>query len=406
MQITSAIPSVSSRSGSTAVIKSNKRGLYIALNAMMITIVSAASLMNGNAEFDRCLYIVTLFAICSSPLLFLSSLMGKELLVLLYLTVYFITFCALDLVGLFVRIPVPAYPRNLLFTQGETAIILGAACLLAGYAIAATLIPKHSPGILRRDWSPNITTFLGLALWAIGFYFAASLQFGVADAYAKISFDPRVGGFFTMFRMMQPLGTLILIYRYLTTRKKGALILLLATMVADAALGFVGDTKQLAVQGPLLYLVCVVALRQRFPIKEAVVFIIFAGFLFNFSNQYRDMLHTRAMTRGKALESISSIAGQLERTNKDVNKGFEQGIRAFAERITLKYFVELVVAKTGKGIEFQNGHTIKPLLFAFAPRFILPDKEDNAMTGRLFNAEFHITDLPSTYVAIGQLGEL
>jgi hypothetical protein len=392
-------------SGAAPEEKRRRRGLYIVSNALMVMVVAIAFAMNDNAEFGLGMYIVGLFSICTSPLLFLSSFRGKELLVLLFLAVYFDAFCLQDLAGLFSNGPSLSYPRPSLFTQGEAAILLGSLCVLAGYAAASMLVPKRHSGILTREWSPGFSTVLGIGLWVTGFCFIAAFQFGAADLHARVGFDPRIAGFFTLFRMMEPLGMLMLIYQYLITRRKILIPLLLAMMAADVALGFLGDTKELAIRGPLLYLVCQVGLRERLPIIETFVFILFAGVLFNAFAQYRDFLHSRSMTREKAFENIGAVLDRLLRKNEDVGKGLSNGIDYLAERISLKSYVELVIARTGNGVDFQNGKTIQPLLFAFVPRFILPDKEDNAMTGRLFNRKFHLSESDETYIAMGQLGE-
>lgn len=383
-----------------------KRGLFFGLNALMAAVVLVSYLLGDDAELGTALYITALFALCTLPLCFLSSFRSKELLLLLLLAIYFIMFCLKDLANLVLQLPATPYPRDLLLTAGEIAIVVGAVCLLTGRWFATLLIPAHTPGILTRDWSPRITTLLGIAFWAVGFYFTASHQFGIADLHARTSSDPRIAGFFTMFRMLQPLGTLILIYQYLTTKRKLILIMLLATIAADIGLGFLGDTKEVAVRGPILYLVCLICLRERVPVVQTLVFVMLAGLLFHVFSQYRDLLHSRAMTREKALENIDSTLDRLERRNADVGASFTQGIDYLTDRFSLKAMVELTLARTGHGVEFQHGRTIKPLLYAFVPRFILPDKENNAMTGLLFNHEFHISESRQTYIAIGPLGEL
>ena len=53
----------------------------------------------------------------------------------------------------------------------------------------------------------------------------------------------------------------------------------------------------------------------------------------------------------------------------------------------------------------QNGYTLIPMLAAFIPRIIWPDKLD-VQTGQLLNKEFRVSAVAYTYISPSHLGEM
>ena len=106
------------------------------------------------------------------------------------------------------------------------------------------------------------------------------------------------------------------------------------------------------------------------------------------------------------MSNIESRISNIARQGDGIGDRLSDGAEYLTNRLSIKPFVEMIVARTGNQVEFQNGHTIKPLLYAFIPRLILPDKQDSSNTGRFFNQEFRVSASPDTYIAFSQLGEL
>ena len=73
--------------------------------------------------------------------------------------------------------------------------------------------------------------------------------------------------------------------------------------------------------------------------------------------------------------------------------------------MSLKGSVELIVTRTGHDIAFQNGYTLTPILTAFVPRLIWPDKPD-VQTGQIMNRVFQISEVEDTHISPSHLGEL
>lgn len=391
---------------STSFRKKEKRRLFYIVNTLIIILISIAMLTNKHASLRDAIYIVVLGAICTSPLLFITSYRGKYSLMLIFLAYYFGAFGLKDISDLIANKPLPSVSPGYFLTGGETVILLGAICFIIGYSAMSRLLPANNKGILKRDWLPRATLVFGFMFWIIGFYVTATWQFGFADRYANVSITHSLGGFIALLRILQPLGTLVLIYMVLITGNKTALIILILTMLADFGLGFAGDSKEIAFRGPMLYLFSMVMLREKLPLYQSVAFVLIAGFAFSIFSAYRVAVHSKHESRSDAFKNIGSTLGAISEKGGTVGDRLSSGLDYLAERITLKQNVELIVARTGKDVPFQNGHTIAPLLYAFIPRFILPNKADSGMAGQLFNREFKLSPDPDTYISVSQLGEL
>lgn len=373
-------------------------------------LVMLALATNPHARLGIGAYVVLLFTLCSSPILFITNYRGKASLMLMFLAYYFAAFGLLDLSNLISFNPLPPRPAHALFTTGEIVILAGALAFIAGYGLAASFVSERNTGILRKDWSPKAIPAVGIIAWLIGFYTNALVQFGVGDQFTLTDYNlGAFGGFIVLARILSPVGVLMLVYSYLTTGKRSSLIVLIVMMLGDFGLGFVGDTKEMAIRDPLLFLFSYLILRERVPVIITIIFVVAAGIAFNFFAAYRDELGSRHESRVAALSKIDSKLEKILGENKPLTQRFGEGLEYFSSRITLKQNVEIIASRVGKDKEYKNGYTLKPLLYAFIPRFIKPDKQDSSEVGRLFNREFiyaYYGGSPDTYMSVSTIGEL
>ena len=382
-----------------------KRILFYVINIAIVTLVGTAMMTNSHAGMGDGLFVIALTMLCTLPLLFIRSYRGKYSLMIVLLAYYYGSFAAKDLVALASNKPMAGPAPDAFLSGGEIAILLGAVCFILGYVSVARLYPERGPGILSRDWSPAVMLAAGTVIWAIGFYVTTTWQFGIADRYSNVTLSQSIGGFVSLLRMLHPLGSLILIYLFLTSRSKPALFVLVITMLADVVLGFLGDSKEIAVRAPILYLFSAVLLRERLPLAQGIAFLLITSILFSVFSAYRGEVHSRHESRDHALSRIDSRLGSIAGSDS-LGERFSGGLEYFTDRISLKIFVELIVERSGKDVEFLNGYTIEPLLYAFIPRLIAPDKTDSSMAGLVFNQKFHISAAPETYISMSQVGEL
>lgn len=383
-----------------------KHRIFLAINGIVLGCTAVAVLTNPYASASTAAYVVLLSITCTLPLLFASHYGGRASLLIIFLAYYFATFGLGSFVSLFAYQPVaPAYGGVTSSWGGSIAILVGAVCFLAGYGVTTGLPIYRAGGWSAREWAPQVTAVVGSACWAIGWLSTVSLQFGAADPNSGQHINPMIGGFLALIRLLEPVGTLLLIYLYVTARSRKILALIIAIMVLDALLGFFGGSKQIAMRTPVLFVLSFVLLRERIPVLFLVVFTLITGLFFNAFQNYRNELSTLGQTRTSAVAQISAGKNSLLHTDTSLGKRLSGGFDYFLLRISQKPIMDIIVARTGKdGIKFQDGATLAPLLYIFIPRLIAPNKPNN-ITGLLFNHTFSLSTA-NTFVGSTNLGDL
>lgn len=392
----------------TQMSSSGKGVLFIWVNLLVLFVVMTAMALNHDAQIGQVVYIIVLSMICTLPLIFMKAYRGTLFLMMIFLAYYFASFALKDISDLLLAKNTRALTSSgAFFTEGEWAIVAGAVLFVVAYGAVCAIFRDHDTKVLARDWSPAYRIILGVLCWAIGFTITVIWQLGAADVYSDVkATSSSYTGLVIMFRVLQPLGTLMLIYHFLVGKSRWALVILIFTMLADFVMGFVGDSKELAVRDLLLYLVSMVLLRERIPLYQTMVFVLIVGISFSFFSAYRLAVHSKHESRIEALDNINKHVSAITGRDSTIGERFADGLEYFADRITLKSSVEQILARTGKDIRFQDGRTIEPLLYIFIPRVLWPDKPNSSMAGQVFNQEFKISASKNTYISTSQVGEL
>lgn len=391
----------------TQMSSSGKGVLFIWVNLLVLFVVMTAMALNHDAQIGQVVYIIVLSMICTLPLIFMKAYRGTLFLMMIFLAYYFASFALKDISDLLLAKNTRALTSSgAFFTEGEWAIVAGAVLFVVAYGAVCAIFRDHDTKVLARDWLPGSRVILGVLFWSIGFVITIAWQLSAADTFSGVKVSNSYIGLIIMFRILQPLGTLILIYHYLVSKSRWALAILIITMLADFVMGFVGDSKELAVRDLLLYLVSMVLLRERIPLYQTMVFVLIAGISFSFFAAYRLAVHSKHESRIEALDNINKHVGAISSHGNSLSERFFDGLEYFADRITLKSSVEQIVSRSGVDIAFQQGRTIEPLLYIFIPRVLWPDKPNSSMAGQVFNQEFKISASKNTYISTSQVGEL
>jgi len=133
--------------------------------------------------------------------------------------------------------------------------------------------------------------------------------------------------------------------------------------------------------------------------------------MFPMAYQYRAYMGKYYVSVGETLEDISGNLDKALKTDiaeqkkKGLTDSVLAGVVSIAGRANMKPSVELIMARAGRDLPYQNGYTLSPLLYVLIPRMILPDKPD-VPVGRLFNQEFDISASPDTWISTSFIGEL
>jgi hypothetical protein len=383
-----------------------RRPLYALLNLVFVLLVGAGAASGINPN-PRLLYVCMLFAVCTSPILKLERLNGTYAILGVFSGLYFLFFGALDVTSIFSFFPGQSAG---VLSSAELVILVGGVLVLLGYHSAVRLVQRKPVGA-TRDWPPSTLLIAGLILWALGtaasWYWQVHVVVRTVEVKNDLSATATVGVLIA--RTIQPLGVLVLAYCLATFRKPYMLPVMLAVVAVQVVLGFVTDSKETAMHAAFLIIMTLLLVRGRIPkawVAGAMVGIILAFPVFQ---AYRTQITgVRHMTNAQAAENIGQVFDIAREFSQKAASGYGGATyktQSFVERSSLKSNIELILAHAGGDVRYQNGDSILPLLAAFIPRLIWPNKPIDS-TGQVFNREFHVSVFRDVYISPSHLGEL
>jgi hypothetical protein len=389
--------------------------LYVALNAAFALLVGVAYAVGGCPN-PRLLYLILLFALCSTIVIDIDRINGRYSLLGLFMLVYFVSYGVGDLNDLFVggasSKGIAPERMGTALSKTEVVILLGGLMLVLGCRITIFAADARRRIPSARDWSKRTILIVGPILWVIGSYATYTWYvYIVPDTTNDVvrkglgSISTFAASAFILGQMMQPLGILLLAYALRAFRSPFLLPVVIGMVVLQVLLGFVVDIKGMAMLGGILIIMTSVLVDGRFPKAWLAAFVVFVIFVFPVFQAYRTAIHgERGLARTAVIENFGKVL-QLTLAAKDkVNSGRDRA-QTFLERSSLKGSTEVIVEKTGNGVDFQRGHTLTPLLATFVPRIIWSDKGE-VRTGQLVNKAFHLTESEDIWISPSHLGEL
>jgi len=374
--------------------------LYGMLNLGFICYVATAASIGGSPN-PRTLYLVLLFALCSTPLLLMKRPNDRFSLYTIFLGMYFVSYGVLDLTSLLQASS--SEPGSAALAPGELVILCGGAAFALGYrALAARQVEPA----LAADWPMSRLVIVGMALWLAGTY--ATWYWTIRLTVRAGQFDWSTGTFVATLLMLgryaQPLGLMIMAYAYTISRSVLLTLVIVVLAAFQVVLGFASDTKGGAMSAGIMVIVTGFLVNGKIPKGWAVAGVLFIFLAFPIFQAHRAIVvgergesnANTAADLGKALEI--SIAGE-----KRTEAGHAE---SFFQRSSVKSAIDMIVNKTGEGgVPYEHGYTLIPLATAFIPRLIWPDKLD-VQTGQLVDKVFHVTGTGEVYISPSHLGEL
>jgi hypothetical protein len=379
------------------------------VNVGFLVLVGMACAVGGSPN-PRIPYVVLIFALCSTPVLYLDTLNGRYSLLGIFLAAYFLMFGAGDLAGLAQGTTTEGSRTPLSLT--ELVILVGGTILVMTYRFVVSLYDASDKHVAPRDWSPTAVLLGGAVMWAIGTY--ATYQWYVHivtdttnDAVTRgirsqSAIDISIS---ILAQMMQPLGILLIAYAWRTLRRHLLLVPVLLVVVLQVALGFVADAKGLAMLGGILVIITIILVDARIPKWWLVGALAYALLVFPIFQAYRTEIHgNRGIARVAVVENFAKVLGLALSAEDKVNNGRHRA-QTLLERSSVRGSVQMIVEKTGNGVAYQHGYTLTPLLATFIPRILWTDKPD-VPTGQLVNKEFHVSDGQDVYISPSNVGEL
>jgi hypothetical protein len=383
--------------------------LYLLVNIAFAMLLGAAVASHG-LESPRLIYLVILGLLCSSPMLLMRRLNDRFAILAVNLLLYFLFFAAADVVATFAGAAKATHAS--VFTLAEGIILAGAASLIVGYVLASKAAGTTATANAPAEWSSAAVVLVGALLWVAGTAAVYYWQIHIV-VRRSVEIDNRLGEWGTMVlmlgRMLQPLGIMILAYAWARYRRTPLLLLLLGVVTLQVLIGFVADSKETAMRAGLIVIIVLIMVRGRVPwawLAGAALFVMVAFPIFQ---AYRaEVVGARGYTNQKAAQHLGKVL-EIALSARDrvmQGTGGEQfRAQTFVERIALKNSIDIVAEHVGHDVALQRGATLLPLVAAFIPRIIWPDKPD-AAAGQVFNREFGISVYRDVYISPSHLGEL
>src|SRR4051794_20704080 len=146
----------------------NRWALYSSANIGFALIVIVGSVLSEGAGGVHPLYLVALFALCSSPVLAMHAWNDRFGLLALFSFAYFMFFGTLDLVTLLTGTAAPEVGDDAIVSTAEWVILIGGIASFIAYHIGCRLArPGAELDTKAKDW-PELSLVLGGSLlWIV-----------------------------------------------------------------------------------------------------------------------------------------------------------------------------------------------------------------------------------------------
>ena len=357
-------------------------------------------------------YVLLLFALCSSPILFVSRVNDRFALLGILMAAFFLLFGLSDMKAAFSPAKAVASTRGL--SETEIVILIGAAMQMVGFYLASALASASSRGRSLEDWPRNLLVPIGLTLWAAGnaatLYQILVVFVGHSDVardagLAKLGSWSAVLLFFVS-SYAGPLGIIILAYWWSIWKPRRGTALMLLLILAQVVVGWIVDTKEVALAAPLAIILTRTVCLGRLPVRWILGAFLGVALFFPVMTAKRViMTEDLGLTASAALPRNMELLWRAIREQTAIQTGkYTQDAQTFIERSSLKPSIDLLVRNVGMSHPYQMGSTLEPMLYTFVPRVLLTDKRP-VNSAQTFNREFQLSEDPDTYMSMSHLGE-
>lgn len=386
---------------------------YIVVNLLYAAGVIVATIVRPEAGIHP-LYLVLLFALCSSPVLFMRRWNDRFVVLAVFCGFYFVMYGLLDTVNLAVAVAQPslsgahaAVPGPI--SDAELLILVGGLVTQLGYGVACRAASRRVD-TSERDWPESSLVVVGGLLWVISTWLTWRYEVYVVGGLDTEG-DRGLEGLsqfqaliYMIATYLQPLGIVFLAYAQCLYRRRYLMVLVVAAIIVEMMLGFVADMKGEVFLGLILVLLTKFLIGGRVPKVRAAILLVAIAALFPILQANRVVRGEYNINHAQAAQAIIEVFKRALTEKSAASSGPERA-QSFVERSSLKGSVDLIVTHTGHDVSFQNGYTFIPMLTAFIPRILWPNKPD-VETGRVMNRVFLIApDQPGTYISPSHLGE-
>jgi O-antigen polysaccharide polymerase Wzy len=387
----------------------NRTAFYVVVNALAAVAILVGFALHKDVAHP--LYVILLFAICSTPIIEAKTVNGPYSLLVLWSFDYFLMYGALDLRNLLFGVEGIPIGADGMLSEAELVILLGGVLVQIAYRVACSRASKSRPTAPPKNWSEPVLVVVGILMWIISSRlawvfsvdtFTANTTAAVAAGFASLGGVKT--GMFMIARMAQPLSILILAYAQCRYKRAYMTPIVLVVVFYQLVFGFIIDTKSEGLIGAVLVILTNFLVNGRIPKVWLAVTLVVIVVGFPILQANREIRDERNINPMKAAANLALLFQKAIEATGRTNKGGERAQTAL-ERATTKGSVETIVKGTGTVTPFEYGYTLTPMFEAFIPRLLWADKP-SIPTGQIMNKKFHVTEGDLTYISPSHLGEL
>lgn len=378
---------------------------YLSLNMLFVILCLIGQQIEDTATTGSIVYLILLFGLCSTPLFVRNLFYGKYLLYTLFLAYMFVLYGLFYFIDLFMEFDIhPIMSRDGFFSYSEPVILIGISSFIVSFVGMSNSAFARESSPFKINWKINYMLWLGVVSWLLGAYvyidWAITTDTLVNLKMAQDGFS----GIYVNLRSLMMLGELMIIFVYLITRHRKIGILVILLIVSNLVIGFITDSKEVGFRPIILYLVVSLIVSGKIDFKYLLVSVVIITIGFSLFAQMRDYRHVNNVSIVNLISDFENIFDKGISRSEGVTKKANKGLEYLLWRMSLNGSSETVIGNTGDTVPYKNGATLKPVIYVFLPRFILPNKPD-ANIGRVVNKEFKVSESELTYISIGQLAE-
>jgi hypothetical protein len=389
------------------VSKINPLAAFALANFAFAVLLVIGATISRSGE-THSLYLLSLFVLCTSPIIVIRRFNDRYALLVIFSIVYFTFYGFLDVTHLFLG-PADLQPSSDPQSDAERVILCGGLLAFVGYHVGCRSF--FSRGTSAGDWPERVLEVVGLAMWLI--CTALTWKFRVY-VISDVTIDATQRGLaslgsmqiagFILAQMLQPVGILIIAYTQARYQRPYMLPVVIFVILVQLAFGFTVDVKGDALIGGVLVILTKTLVEGRLPKTWLVGSVIFLVLAFPILQANRWVRGEYGLNHGQVASSIGDTLQKAIAGSTRVTTESERAQTVF-ERMSLKGSVELIVSRTGVSVPFQDGYTLSPLVTTLIPRVIWPSKPD-VQAGQVMNKEFQVSEVADTYISPSHLGEL
>ncbi len=324
---------------------------------------------------------------------------------------YFLWFGNLDFIRLLTGEPAP-FASDGFIDAAEVLILLSGLSLQLAYRVVATA-SKSIDSRPAKDYAEPLLVVGGIIGWSLTTVLVWKFNVQVitdtsAESIARglKTLSPLETLGFMLATYLQPCCIMVLAYTLCKYRRLYLVPVVLGVIGVQFIIGLVANGKGLALSGLIILTVTKVLVDGKISKVWLAVTLAVIAVAFPVLQANRVVLGARQQTHASAAQDVLQTFSRALGAQDKVNSG-EHRAQTIFERVSVKDTVEIIVAKTGEGVEFQDGHTLIPLLTTFIPRVIWPTKPSLEMgVGRMVAKNFFPEASSDVFISPSHLGEL